>query len=907
MRPLSLTLEAFGPYLDRVEIDFTALNDAGFFLISGATGGGKTTLLDGMCMALFGKSTGGRRKFSDMRCLAAGTDRATEATFVFSLGAAQYKFSRVRRVQKKRGGSELTVRERHECFRLENGAWTLLESGSAAEPVRKRAEELLSLTAEQFAQVVVLPQGDFLRLLRANTREKEAILKTLFQADLWSRLTETLRARTGDALNALNAVRTKREERLAGAGAESAEALEEAVEALRAEQAAAKESLAKALAETERRSAALDRAARAEALQRDRDAAQKRHGETARLLAEAAARAAAAEAEAPRIESLEKSADDAKRRLALLAQEREMSAKREAVSRALDGARRDAAEAKAASEEAGAKIEDLRARIAAGESYLAACRAEAETRAALTKDLAALDGALLAQKERSEAEAALAEARRGEEEARAAALDARLAVLAEDRLVAEAEALQKRNAAAFLASGLAEGEPCPVCGAVHHPSLAHAAGAVTESDLAALKRALETRRAAHTKAEGALSAAKALRESAEGRLAKAKAAPGADPADASALAERRAETARHLAAAEKQAKLIPAAEAKLERLRKDAETQSEARAEAERRLAAAKSAADFAEKQLLELRSVREDAAVAKEIAQTERQRDALLKEAKALTETRQAALEALAEARGQHEAAKQRAAEMKAAAEAFGAFPKESAEEAQNALREARKAADDLLSSLGRAEELLRAETESLAAVRRFDDELRSLEAEYSRVARLFQLLSGTNAKKTTVQAYVLGMMLDETVASANRFFSALSRGRYALSRVMERQGGHGYAGLDIEVLDGMTGLSRSVETLSGGEQFLASLSLAFGLSEVVQGHSGAVRLDSIFIDEGFGTLDAETLDTAMRALETVRQSGRVVGIISHVSELAARIPAGIRVVRRENGSAAVRVTSGE
>lgn len=107
------------------------------------------------------------------------------------------------------------------------------------------------------------------------------------------------------------------------------------------------------------------------------------------------------------------------------------------------------------------------------------------------------------------------------------------------------------------------------------------------------------------------------------------------------------------------------------------------------------------------------------------------------------------------------------------------------------------------------------------------------------------------------------------------------------------------------MSGTCRSVETLSGGEQFLASLSLAFGLSDVVQSYSGAVRLDSIFIDEGFGSLDTDTLDTAMRALESIRQSGRVVGIISHVSELQSRIPTMIRIWKTASGSAAAKVIS--
>ena len=123
------------------------------------------------------------------------------------------------------------------------------------------------------------------------------------------------------------------------------------------------------------------------------------------------------------------------------------------------------------------------------------------------------------------------------------------------------------------------------------------------------------------------------------------------------------------------------------------------------------------------------------------------------------------------------------------------------------------------------------------------------------------------------------------------------------EAGGGHALAGLDLEVLDAQCGSARAVETLSGGELFLASLSLAFGLSSVVQAVSGSVRLDSIFIDEGFGTLDQETLDTAMRALSQVQGAGRTVGVISHVSELRTRILRQIRVSRLPDGSSTASV----
>ena len=150
---------------------------------------------------------------------------------------------------------------------------------------------------------------------------------------------------------------------------------------------------------------------------------------------------------------------------------------------------------------------------------------------------------------------------------------------------------------------------------------------------------------------------------------------------------------------------------------------------------------------------------------------------------------------------------------------------------------------------------------------------------------------------------MLDDVLTCANSFFATLSGGRYSLTRRRDAIGGNALSGLDIEVLDAQVGGVRAVETLSGGELFLASLSLAFGLAGVVQNYSGGVRLDSIFIDEGFGSLDQETLDTAMKALTQLQSTGRMVGIISHVSELKSRIAAQIMVRKTANGGSTAEV----
>ena len=204
----------------------------------------------------------------------------------------------------------------------------------------------------------------------------------------------------------------------------------------------------------------------------------------------------------------------------------------------------------------------------------------------------------------------------------------------------------------------------------------------------------------------------------------------------------------------------------------------------------------------------------------------------------------------------------------------------------------------MGEAGAKLRSLRAAAGSVAELDQKLQTLSQEYGRVSRLSRGLSGDNPKKTPVLQYVLSVTLDEVLVSANHFFSQLSRGRYALRLMEGPKGGNAKAGLDLEVMDGASMLPRPIDTLSGGEQFLASLSLAFGLSDVVQEHSGAVGLDSIFIDEGFGSLDPASLKEAVSILCRLAAGRNTIGIISHVEELKNVIPCGIRINKNPDGA---------
>ena len=233
MRPLRLFLQAFGPYLEPTELDFTQFTDTGLFLITGPTGGGKTSLLDAMCFALYCRATGGRRTFSSMRCMSAGQDQPTVVEFDFSLQGEEYRFRRSIFLRVNRNTKLPQPRDSHQCFRREQGEFVLLESGSES-AVRRRAEELLHLSCEQFSQVIVLPQGDFLRLLRASSQEKGDMLRTLFSAQVWTDIKDKFQQRAKALEEDSRRLQAMKESLLTQEGAATPQELSQSVEALEA-------------------------------------------------------------------------------------------------------------------------------------------------------------------------------------------------------------------------------------------------------------------------------------------------------------------------------------------------------------------------------------------------------------------------------------------------------------------------------------------------------------------------------------------------------------------------------------------------------------------------------------------------------------------------------------------------
>jgi exonuclease SbcC len=180
----------------------------------------------------------------------------------------------------------------------------------------------------------------------------------------------------------------------------------------------------------------------------------------------------------------------------------------------------------------------------------------------------------------------------------------------------------------------------------------------------------------------------------------------------------------------------------------------------------------------------------------------------------------------------------------------------------------------------------------------MEELEASYAVIGTLSDVANGQTGNKVSLQRFVLGVLLDDVLIQATQRLSSMSSGRYQLIRKGERSKGNKASGLDLMVYDDHSGTERSVATLSGGESFMAALSLALGLSDVVQSYAGGIRLDTLFVDEGFGSLDQESLELAIRTLIDLQESGRMVGVISHVTELKEQMEVRIDVEKGVKGS---------
>lgn len=1018
MKPLQLEMQAFGPFARRQVIDFRQLGGKTFFLIHGPTGSGKTSILDGICFALFGDSSGGERDGRQMRSHHADADTLTEVCFDFALGAQRYRVRRVPEQMRKarRGGGGAQQAQIAELWKVEDtGAGEQLTPlASRWTTVTAEVSKLLGFESRQFRQVIMLPQGKFFEFLKSSSQEREKILQTLFGTELYKLIEEALKRSADQVERDAARVRTQRQTLLDQAKAESESALEarllqqdsDLITKRAAEQlaSAAAQAAEKALADARRvgdRFDELDKASAALAVLRNQQSTWETHkarlvgarqaaslrpyelaaAEAGKLLEEEEARGKKLAAETAAAQTAQQSAAAALEREKLRSPEREKLTARIAELDALVG--KVAALSAARTEHAKALTESRRT-AAALQSAQQASNGAADALQKLHVDiqsyrvLAAGQEAMRASQARlkSQLDSASSLAARAKELAELAPKVEVLNQTVAAAASAVGEVRSNRDAtrqawiagqAARIAHELVDGQACPVCGAHEHPAPAHAGAAVVSDDaLKAAEDALAGAEKRHRDAERALTDALTGLGILEARIAEIRASLGDGGTSPDELKQQFDAGAAALAKAEAAEKSLQALESQLAAAQEKAKVAEDAAKAAE---AVAQQAGGKLQEWVGQLRE--REAGVPTDLSDTKalenaragavKARDALMQALDAATSAATAAATKLAESRARVEASgrararfsvqqQEKSGEFDQRLHALG-FADAAAYRAMKlddvamatlesdigkfetslsaaADRQNRASTDtrDLVRPdvAARAAEHEAAKTAHLAAsnavrdavaalqgttgfvesLKKLVDEFQSLEARHAVLRQVADVASGSNAHRMSFQRYVLATLLEEVLVATTLRLGVMSRGRYEMRRKTASTDQRAAGGLDLEVFDQYTGTTRAVSTLSGGESFLASLALALGLSDVVQSYAGGIRLDAIFVDEGFGTLDPEALDFAIRTLMDLQQAGRMVGIISHVAELKEWIDARLELKASQTGSEAIFVT---
>jgi len=1016
MRPLTLTMTAFGPYAGRESVDFREAVKSGLFGIYGSTGSGKSTIFSAMTFALFGEASRNEQDMSSLRSHHADSDTLTQVDFIFEIGTSRYLIRRTPDQMRptKRGDGE--TKETHKAWLFDvtglepedisdKNCGKLIAEKKVSD-VRAAVQDRLGYGANQFRQIVLLPQGKFETFLTAKTDERMKILRDLFDVSLYRKLASTLKEDAKATEDKVKIDRLTCAGRLEHEGFESPDALKAGI------------AEAKGLYDT---ASVTAKAAVKSAMLADTAARSGNDLETKFLAHEAAqARLTALRQSAADIKSKEDTlaalkkvqslldVDEAQQTAAtgLKSRETELLTAQEAekLAKAKSLSAQDALTAQDADTD---KRDAQRKRLETLESYAetlvkagalktnwdAAKTVQRESHAALSKTTALAQAAFQKHRdaqarfkaaqaqstERAQLDAELTKANQlagaakaytkadklhsdaaGEVETTDTAAKATKAELAEaqkrfDTAEAELAAAQAQH----LASKLIDGEPCSVCGSDVHPlpATGHAESAGLDKAFREARDTLKTRRDAHAKAENAHSAAQATLKSYAAQLADL----SSPNISAKAANDRVANLQKQMAALGPALNLLD-----LERsvsTLSDAITKAEAAAAQKQTASNAASTAMALAKQSYETalggipEPLQNPSALAAETQSAQTILTQMLAAHKKAqednTKAQSDALSALKDVESAQKALEGAAATAKSAQETFLtrlktnglsvetyqaykakinqnetleaqiqthksdlAIAKDRAETAALAIKDKeRPDLGALKEASAQAEAKRDAETSQANQLKARHDQLEKLlssiskelvrieaaEADAADLLELAALFNAQNDAKLDLETFAIGAMFDQVLQAANLRLQPMTNGRYSLEREFDGKGG-GRRGLGIRVHDIHTGKARATSTLSGGETFIAALALALGLSDIVESISGKIRLDTIFIDEGFGSLDTDndagTLDQVLQTLQDLVGANRAVGLISHVQLVQNAIPNGFSISKTASGS---------
>ena len=876
MKPCTVEFQAFGPYAGHELVDFEKLAARGLFLICGKTGTGKTMILDAITFALYGKSSGhGRDDFEAMRCTNAAFDVTTYVRFTFENNGIYYRFERRLERKRKNLSASYMVWQKDE-----NGTWTALFENAKEKMLNEKAEEIIGLSYEQFRQVIVLPQGQFEKFLTSDSADKEKILTSIFGEEKWQAVAQLMFEEATERRQQLKSLQEQISNSLQEEACETLAELEAVI-------AQKKERLV--TMETAYQEGACEKQIRA---LRDRLALVSRFQDLRR----GKARVRAYEEKQHDRAEQEKRIQDARRaekvKELLLELHRAEAAQAErktavwAADQAAGQAKQQAEQILlqvTAQQQKNDEIEEKKAQ----KIQLTAKITDYESIAALEQNF---------QKQRKAAESALQEA---EQEKQVYENYAPKLVMLHEAYETDMEEHRKLLAAYLagitgeLAASLVEGQPCPVCGSREHPQKA----VRTEADTS--KEHVEEKRA---EAEAVYQKLQQTMQKQE--QAKKKYEEKQRLAQELQLAKETAYTRL----AEMQNNLIPEIGSLAELQKKLQQLTDEIRKDTEK-LQSLTKMLEQANNTVAETAAKAELARQEEELTQ-KKQEAAMQMVAKGLSEHGFADIkeaEQLLMGEKELEGMRRQIADYDAGKKAAEEQVMRLQEELGRQQEPDEEACKTELARLEKLQETYAKETAVLSeTIRRLSEkadklalageglEEKLLEAEQDLAfAKKLRGDAGTG-----LQRYVLGILFSSVIAAANRMLSMVHGGRYRLFRSDEKAQGSNKRGLELKVYDKNSEEheGRFVSTLSGGEKFLASLALSIGMSTIAQ--KSGIRIEALFIDEGFGSLDEDSITDAMQILGSIQQANGLVGIISHVQLLQERIPTKLRVEETEKGS---------
>ncbi|EAE2473389.1 SMC family ATPase [Listeria innocua] len=1021
MRPIKLTMQAFGAYAKKEVIDFEKLGTEQIFVISGKTGAGKSTIFDAISFAIFGKANTFDRESFSMRSHFATDKEITEVTLVFRLKDKIYQISRIpqQEIAKQRGNGTTTSPQKAELYELIGDEMKLL--ASSVRDVNTKMEELIQLNVDQFRQILMIPQGEFRELLVSDSKEKEVILQRLAHTVYYEKVENLLWEKQKEAeilvVEARKKVAELAELSLPGieiTGKTTTEISLLQTEAIKQEQAILAE-LESALSIIRKEtSEAVEKVTLAKEQLLDWQNLDLYIEEVAKLEAEkdfyqvianrieAAKRASNLRSQDALCIRLKEQLETAVNTEKQVAHEVELITNRFSNAKKQKEALAEQEAVLEANKRTLFQLEEMEPKIIELETVTiqkrraeinwkeAADRLEKvmKTEQKIAAELQSMETRL---GEINQAELAILEAinkrttaealieknqelvnkrmkmdlwnkqKQTEEQTLKQLLTEKLAI---ETTIKQEESNLQQEQAATLAAHLHEGDACPVCGSVSHPQLAEYGESASLTTLEEAKAKLHEKQLAINEVEKSISQL-------EWQLAE-----WADIADVdlvaveNLLAENRqlaknlTDQINQLQTNVAQKENIQGALETLKNKQKELETEKNNTAlqvesfHQEVQLSSGKLSyleqaipADLRDKTIFDKKKNELSNSIKTHLEQAE-QVDKIFREAEKETtrlestlqsaenttldakEALQVQREVFKETMKQndfptYEAYKQAlmsVEELKSKEEQLADFERKRhlaisrQADLTEKLKNKQKPNIEQLESFMNEKQLELAQSEENTIKQRdfvlkrkelaenYQNSIQAVEKaeeNYADIGLLADSARGKNARRLTFERYILAMFLDTIIHRANHRLSKMTSGRFELKRKIEKAKGNVQSGLELEVFDEYTGLTRHVKTLSGGESFKTSLALALSLAEVVQEMAGGISLETMFIDEGFGTLDPESLEVAVECLLETQENGRLVGIISHVPELKERISARLEVTATNHGSTTKFITA--